>query len=290
MKNSGKIGDYVRRKREYLENNRLIDDSEFEELFEGKWKYWKWEINQKALWYCYLYTAYEILKKMNFFEVLIKTNLKESENWDWWYVRLPMWQPDWQWIKVSKKEIDKKFDIPNKKKWWIKRVSINSDSPLWFKIMEIAYIKKELINRHKNINQEFLDNWDVSLNWRRISDLEGGSTIFALRTLIWDDNVMNRNNRKIEDEQNIDVVFDNFKKWLIVELTVKDDVNERQDILHKHHSCSLERCCIDKDTGEKEVWIVNPWHTGIKYICSLEKAKRLFDWRVSCIDIDKLFR
>ena len=34
MKNSGKIRDYVWRKQEYLESNRLIDDSKFEELFD----------------------------------------------------------------------------------------------------------------------------------------------------------------------------------------------------------------------------------------------------------------
>ena len=354
MKNSGKIRDYVKRKQEYLKNNRLLNDSEFEKLFWGTWKYGKWEINQTGLWYCYLYTAYEILKKMNFFEALVKTNLKKNESGDGWYVKLPMWQPDWQWISVSKNEIDKEFDIPYKK-WSIKRVLINSDSPLWFKIMEIAYIKKELINRDRNTSQEFLDNWDVLLTWKRLSELEGGKALSALNILIWD-NIINRNSREIGGDKCVDIVFDNFGKWLIVDLGAKiernpsnevnlrrywetdigvvekdvriidkyknipiirsgyikkDDIFEliygenrsngmlndiidaddkKQVVFYRNHAYSLEKCYIDKDTWEKRVWIVNPRHTWIKFDISLENAKKIFDWTVAYIDIDKLFR
>ena len=118
MKNSNiiKMKNYIERKKNYLENNELIDDSKFKNLFWKreysekeekfvikKWKYWKWEINQEWLWYCYFYTALELLKKMNFFEVLVRTNLRQSENWNWWYVRLPMWQSDWKWIYIRRK-------------------------------------------------------------------------------------------------------------------------------------------------------------------------------------------
>ena len=355
IKNSRKIRGYVKRKQEYLKKNRLLNDSEFERLFWGIWKYGKWEINQTGLWYCYLYTAYEILKKMNFFEVLVKTNLKKNESGDGWCVKLPMWQPDWQWISVSENEIDKEFDVPYKKEWLIKRVSINSDSPLWFKIMEIAYIKKELINRDKNASQEFLDNWDVLLTWERLSKLEGGETSHALNVLMWD-NIINQRSRRIKGDKWVDIVFDNFGKWLIVDLGVKierNPINEveldiywetnigvvekdvkiinkhenipiirsgfikkddkfeliygenrsngmlndiidldekKQVVFHRGHSYSLERCYIDEDTWEKRVQIVNPRHTWIKFDMSLEIAKRIFDWSVSYIDVDKLFR
>ena len=356
MKNSGKVRDYVKRKQEYTEKNSLIDNSEFEGLFWGIWKYGKWEIHQDGLWYCYLYTAYEILKKMNFFDELVKTNLKKSEDWDWWYVRLPMWQPDWQWIRVSKKEIDKKFDIPDKEMWLREWVSVNSDSPLWFKIMEIAYIKKELMDRRKDIKQEYDNTWDVVLTGERLYDLEWYDTIFALSTLIWDDPVVNRNVRKTDNRYK-DMIFDNFKQWLIVDLSVKqqgsenreirvnrhwkikaqiierdvriinneknidivksgiikegdntfnvidknkrtadmlsDVINEDGDlqvVFYRKHAYSLERCYIDKDTWEKRVRIVNPWYTWIKFDISLESAKKIFNWIVAYIDIDKLFR
>jgi len=355
MKNSSKVRDYIKRKQEYLKNNELIDDSEFKRLFWWDWKYWKWEINQKWLWYCYLYTAYEILKKMNYFEVLIKTSLKESESWDWRYVKLPMWQLDWDWIYVSKNDIDKKFDIP-RERWLKEYTSINSDSPLWFKIMEIAYIKKELMDRDDDIYKEFLKTGDIILTWERLHYLEWYNTVFALSTLIWDNNIINRNAREIKDRY-VDIVFDNFQKWLIVNLSVKkrwngskevklsrywgvssqileknmkiiskdktilgiesafiqnddnmyelrkkdergkemlEDVidvdGEKHAIFYKSHAYSLARCYVDKSSWEKRVWIVNPRHTWIKFDISFESAKKIFDWTVSYIDIDKLFR
>lgn len=358
------IKDYVKRKQEYLferskEDKQLINDSEFKELFWFKitkdwkkftWKFWKWEIFQRNLWYCYLYTAYEILKKMNFFEVLIRTNLKKSENGNWWYVRLPMWQLDWQWIFVDKNEIDKAFDVPEENGKIRKWVSINSNSMLWFKIMEIAYIKKSLINHNDDSRKEFLATWDISLTWEKLASLEWWCIHKALKTLIWDDSLVNWVARDVDE----DIVFDNFEQWLMVELWVKenwtndeievhsyweasiealekdvkmisndkdvkviksgfaknddgtfelitnrskemlrdvvDNNGELQAVFYKKHSYSLERCYIDKSTWEKRVWVVNPWHTWIKFDISLESAKKIFDWDVSYIDIDKLFR
>ena len=222
VKNSNmvKMRDYLRRKQSYLENNRFLNDSEFKELFWGVWKYWKWEIRQWWLGYCYLYNAYEILKKMNYFEVLIKTNLKKIKNWDWWCVRLPMWQFNWQWIKVSKNEVGKSFTIPDNEVWSRSWVSINSDSVLWFRIIEIAYIKKQLMNENKNINQEYLNTWDVLLTWERLASLEGWQTWLTLKTLVWEDNIENW----WYTYESEDMVFDNFYQWLIVSLSVKSGI------------------------------------------------------------------
>lgn len=350
IENNCKIREYLKRKQEYLENNRLLSDYEFEKLFWWAWKHWKWEIHQEDLWYCYLYTTHEVLKKMNFFDVLIKTNLKRSKDWNWWYVRLPMWKPDWLLIYVSEKEINKKFDISSKKSVLRRGVSINSDSPLWFKIMEIAYIKRKLIDISKHIRWEFLDTWDVLLTWERISVLEWWrwqveEDIYSvLKILIWEEkiitlgsNTFNNYTGEPLDDNCMDIVFDNFRQWLIVNLSVKgwgsidkkvklDSFNvianrktiknrtikgilrkikiygylrliremvhvdgKNHIVFYRNHAYSLEKCYIDKDTLEKRVWIVNPWHTWVKFDISLEDAKKIFDWRLTYIDIDKLF-
>ena len=69
------------------------------------------------------------------------------------------------------------------------------------------------------------------------------------------------------------------------------DENWTQNVIfYTNHAYSLERCYIDKSTWEKRVWVVNPWHTGIKFDISLEDCKKIFNWEVSYIDIDKLFK
>ena len=69
-----------------------------------------------------------------------------------------------------------------------------------------------------------------------------------------------------------------------------DADDKKQVVFYRNHAYSLEKCYIDKDTWEKRVWIVNPRHTWIKFDISLENAKKIFDWTVAYIDIDKLFR
>ena len=344
IKNSNiiKMKNYVKRKQEYLEKNRLIDDHEFKRLFRGSWKYWKWEIGQTDLKLCYFYTIIELLKKTNFFEVLIKTNLKKSEDWEWWCVRLPFCDENWVWITVFHSEIDKEFDIHDKK-WLREWASINSHSPEWFKILEIAYMKKFLIDKYKNIKQEFLNTWNVALSWDRIASLEGRRRGVALQILMWKDNIIQWFN---PNEIDCNIIFDNFGQWLMVDLGVKkeeylddklkinkgwekevfisdvkiigknnnisakekllcaifeteppepSDVVRLKDgrkwvIFCKNHSYSIEKCYIDKQTWAKRVLVVNPWHTWMKFDISLETAEEIFDWRVSYVDFDKLFR
>ena len=366
--------DFIKRKINYLDkcrknDSQLINDSEFEELFWKEWKFWKWEINQGKLWYCYFYTVCEMLKKTNYFNILVKTNLRKSKTWEWWDIRLPMWHADWQWIPVSKDEIDKTFDVPNKKLWLKKWVSVNSDTQLWFKIIEIGFIKKALMSLDKDIEKEFLDTWDIKLTWEKIAMLEGDALVtalslgkyyrsqnsFVLETLIWKEHFDGWYNHLFyEWDENL--IFNCFNLWLLVDTSVKTSkiedaeikmdvdwkmtdsillrdvkiINKDEDIseikpgiiknkdgiferltrekrtkemlldfvidengpwvvFSRGHAYSVERCYVDKNWN-KRVWVVNPYHTWIKFDMSFENAKKIFDWEVSFIDTDKLFR
>ena len=54
------------------------------------------------------------------------------------------------------------------------------------------------------------------------------------------------------------------------------------------HVYSIERCY--EDNWEKRVRVINPRHTGIKFDISLEQAKQIFNWEVTGINIDQMFR
>ena len=56
-----------------------------------------------------------------------------------------------------------------------------------------------------------------------------------------------------------------------------------------NHAYSVEKCYIDEN-WEKKVRVVNPWHTDIKFVLSLNQCKDLFDWEFGVVNIDNLFR
>ena len=186
-----KMKDFIHRKKEYLEKNRTISKEKFEELFWWSWKYWKTEIKQESLWICYAYTWFELLKKTNWFDEIIQTNLKESKNW--WEVRIPFCDKKyWEWIKVNKNEIDKEF----KSKRWNRIIKTTSQSELlWFKILEIAFIKKEIINRYQELRRsapKVLENAyynyiyrnDIPLNLTLLKQVEWWATSSMLNTML----------------------------------------------------------------------------------------------------------
>jgi hypothetical protein len=200
LKNLNKetIKDFIKRKNEYLNSNRTLLEQKFQELFWFKtteswkritWKYWKTEINQTWLWLCYAYTWFELLKKTNWFNELIQTNLRETVEWR--EVRIPMWDKNGEWLKINKNEIDKVYTWINKD-WKEKTFNINSKSELlWFKILEIAYIKSYIIKNfflRKTWNEylkndiekaytEYRNNWDFNLTWNLILSIEGWNTL-----------------------------------------------------------------------------------------------------------------
>ena len=176
--------DYIKRKNEYLKNNQTLSDEQFNALFKPNskeyknqnqendyWfgKYWISDINQTDLGYCYAYTWFELLKKSNFFDILIKTSMKETDNWR--EIKLPLWDPNGHIIKVCKEEIWKKYDVPTES-WW-KRIQIysTSNSAIWFKILEIAFIKEYILNNNKYDNnpdiqkakEEFKKTWELTI-------------------------------------------------------------------------------------------------------------------------------
>ena len=359
------LKEYIQRKNNYLEENKLLSDEKFEEYFWWKWKYSKHEIYQWDIWLCYLYSWLQILKKMNGFDVLVQTNLKETDYWR--MVRYPF--STWNWIKVNKDEIDKTVEIPWED-WKMHEVYINSIWDYqWFKILEIAYIKNKLLNmkqwwkKIKSWTGKEDNPYDIEINSKNLTKVEWWKTIRSLKELLWEESiyewlieanhiipiakrlekcrapeniVKNAKKHAKETENRIDKIFDLYWTGFIsIELGVKpydiphwewirpieldwvqliiDNVNivDKQwnpiskENLHipdgtytkegpkirifPGHAYSVEKCYIDKN-WEKRVWVVNPWHTDIKFDLSLDQCKRIFVWEFWVVNIDNLFR
>ncbi len=238
-----KMKDFIKRKKEYLEKNRTISKERFEELFWWSGKYWKAEINQWNLWLCYAYTGFELLKKTNWFEEIIQTHLKETT--EWWEVRLPFFNENWTRIKVNRDEIDKKLIFENWKK------NINSKSNyLWFKILEIAFMKNLIIFRWKiaprlirrqrldKERDEFKTKWDITLTYDIIKKFESKNVAdFMFRVL---DTKCWQGTNPIDYDLNDKIkslIFDFHSKWLYhIELSFADSSRMIKDgkIIYKH--------------------------------------------------------
>lgn len=363
VSNRRHLKEYIQRKKEYLEENKTLSDEKYIEYFWWKWKFSKYEIKQWNIWLCYLYSWLEMLKKMNGFDVLIQTNFIEKK--DGWLVRYPF--NTWEWIKVNKNEIDKEYEIPEER-WGMRKMNINSISDyLWFKILEIAYIKKRAID-----NKLWWKKWvwktekpyDIEINWKIVKGAEWWDTIITLQELIPENSVVkwvvypNSVNNLLErlteirapetliENQvkvckkamnRIDKAFDLFWTWFItIELSVPsheipqwewihiikiedkrlaiDNVKildkqwneiknedtrkyadtftlkwEKKVVIMTNHAYSVEKCYTN-EKWEKRVWVINPWHTDIKFDMSLEQCKKIFRREFWVINIDNLFR
>ena len=384
--NTNNMRNYIHRKMEFLKKNRTLPEEKFIKLFWSKWKYSKIEINQKDIWICYALTWFEILKKTNYFNELIQTNLRELSNWNEWEVRIPMGDKRWKRIKIYKDEIDQKLTIIDPKSQNEKEININSESDfLWFKILELAFMKTMVLNPYysykKNVNPEILKNaqneyertWRITFNEDLLKLFDWWNMhIFlnrVVKTTWYAQFITSHKNehdltRWVRDSIK-DIVFEYFKTWMInIELGVwsiqdfrKVERNNNCNLIWKgenfkilvndvriidkawynfesafeikdkrvktkryndnweyiwndkmawdlitnenwktivsfspEHSYSIEKCYIDKNTWEKRVRVINPRHTWIKFDISLEEAKFIFNWGVTWVDINNIFR
>ena len=314
-----KMRDFIRIKKAYVEKNRTISEEKYKELFWWSGKFWKAEINQREIWMCASYSWLELLKKTNWFDEMIQTNFKETKEWR--EVRLPFCDKNWTWIKVNKNEIDTK--APNIY-WELK--DINSKSKfLWFKILEIAFIKKFAFSggtyrKRKAFEEEYKSKWDISLlNNKLLLGLEETWFNCAANIFLWD--AILQQPREFWEKNLMDLAFNYHGKWLYkillhssiyAQKELKNPIiiykkpdqlmwDEPQDIIIDEnwnksvkiiagHIYSIEKCYIDKSTWEKRVRVVNPHHTWIKFDIPLEECKSVFEREILWIDIDKMFR
>lgn len=258
--NKWTIKTYIQEKEK---QEKLLSDEEFQKLFGWKGKYNKADINQGWLWLCYFYTVLEILKKRNYFNMIIQTNLKQTQEWR--EVRIPFFS--WDWIYVNTKEIDNKYKVKDPQ-GWLRKFSINSDSSLWFKILEIAFIKEEIKRRawgNDNISsgtddKEKKQNWNNKLTGKEILSVEDGYTKQTFKRLLPN---CTESLRIAQDE--IDEAFDKFKTGLYsVELLVKEKITTNGNII-EHTPNNNDRGAIVKD-----VKILN--NKGEEYTTTIEKC------------------
>ncbi len=192
LANKDNIRWYIERKDKFSQEKKLLSDEKYTEYFWWKWKFDKDDIRQWWIGLCYMYTCLELFKRMNWFNIFIQSNFIEDE--DWWKIRLPL--NTWDWIKIHKEEIDKKYKLKYGESEYKRTVSINSDSELlWTKILEIAFIKKLIQNKEE---KDFKWDWsknnplDIDVTRWRLKDIEWWDTIETLWVLFWYSKILRR--------------------------------------------------------------------------------------------------
>ena len=360
--NIATIKGLLERKSKYLEKYQTLPDKKFDELFKWvdltlRWKktiyeqfieminnlliklnlkqtqdlvslqYGKngiAEIKQTTLGYCYAYTGFNLLKRSNFFEVMIKTSIRETS--EWWEVTVPFWSRNGKIIKVWKQEIHDSYRVLNKKTWTYKskESKATSKTSTWMKVLEIAFIKEYILEHNylgdqKAKSEETRTTYKQAIEWARESfkktgdfklngellwAVEWGRTGDFLNRMIWE-NVVKRTFLKQESDLSkkdalfnfinngtlkIEVGSNNFNPHLKVDwnFTIKDIWGKKLTLI-TDHAYSLERVYTTK-TWEKVAVISNPRNTHEKIHVSRNDAMTKFHLRdVSYISPQKLF-
>ena len=360
--NIATIKGLLERKTKYLEKYQTLPDKKFDELFKWvdltlRWKktiyeqfieminnlliklnlkqtqdlvslqYGKngiAEIKQTTLGYCYAYTGFNLLKRSNFFEVMIRTSIRETS--EWWEVTVPFWSRNGKIIKVWKQEIHDSYRVLNEKTWTYKskESKTTSKTSTWMKVLEIAFIKEYILEHNylgdqKAKSEETRTTYKQAIEWARESfkktgdfklngellwAVEWGRTGDFLNRMIWE-NVVKKTFLKQESDLSkkdalfnfinngtlkIEVGSNNFNPHLKVDwnFTIKDIWGKKLTLI-TDHAYSLERVYTTK-SWEKVAVISNPRNTHEKIHVSRNDAMTKFHLRdVSYISPQKLF-
>ena len=173
------------------------------------------------------------------------------------------WWSSWLSLKMKELAFNQFSKGLYKIELWIHWLD-NWESSLWTntKITESTYWKAVIVNDVKIINKwwdELKSRFSIDNEWNLSDNKEK----------YW-------NNGEDTQAMSPDIVTN--KDWKEVVM------------FFQKHAYSIERCYEDKTTWEKRVRVINPRHTGIKFDISLEQAKQIFDWQVTGINIDQMFR
>ena len=360
--NIGTIKGLLERKTKYLEKYQTLSDKRFDELFRkvdtplgwkkslyeqfmeminnlliklnlkqiqdlGLLQYGKngiAEIKQTTLGYCYAYTGFNLLKRSNFFEVMIKTSIRETA--EWWEVTVPFWSRNGKIIKVWKQEIHDSYRVLDKETWTYqsKESKTTSETSTWMKVLEIAFIK-EYILEHNYLGDQRVESketraiykqaieWaresfkktgDFKLNGELLWAVEWGRTGDFINRMIWENVVKNTFLTQESDLSKKDSLFNFINNGTLkIEVgsnknnphlkvdwnfTIKD-ISGKSLTLTINHAYALERVYTTK-TWEKVAVISNPRNTHEKIHVNRNDAMTKFHARdVSYISPQKLF-
>ena len=353
--NIGTIKGLLERKSKYLEKYQTLSDKRFDELFRWKKSLYEQfmeminnlliklnlkqiqdvgllqygkngiaEIKQTTLGYCYAYTGFNLLKRSNFFEVMIKTSIRETS--EWWEVTVPFWSRNGKIIKVWKQEIHDSYRVLDEGTWTYqsKESKTTSETSTWMKVLEIAFIKEYILEYNylgdrkakseeartiykqaiQWARESFKKTGDFTLNGELLWAVEWGRTGDFINRMIWENVVKSTFLRQESDLSKKDSLF-NFinngtlkievgsnknNPYLKVDwdFTIKD-ISGKSLTLTINHAYSLERVYTTK-TWEKVAVISNPRNTHEKIHVSRNDAMTKFHSRdVSYISPQRLF-
>jgi len=334
------VRELLARKQSFLEKYRVLSQNEFDELFKNwnestnitnewikTWKYGYGEIKQTDLGNCYAYTGFNLLKNSNFFDAIVQTSLKKTPSG--WEVTVPLGSRNWKVIKVSPTEIDVFYDVLDKETWkYSNNSKATSDTTVWMKILEIAYIKQYVLENPllaiaaeievrklyeqaiEEAKESFKKTWDFQLNGKLLWAVEGWFTHDWFEYMMGKDVVTKTtlrgtNESRSIQSKNISVstnesekkqLFDVINNGMInVSIGVYKKTNVttldgKQYTIHNQHAYALERWYVDTVTGEKVAVVSNPRDTHEKILLKREDCIKLDGSRnVSYINPTKLF-
>ena len=292
-----------------LWNKFNLTNEQFESLFFENWKIW--ETKQWPFMLCHRDSMINTIKEMNFFHALMKLNIKEIIPWKERKIRFPI-NADWQRYKINKNDILKLKEIENNEakrnqKWWKE-----SEWPIWFKLLLIAYLK---------------DSWVINNNFEIINDYatnKGWWTSINIQTLFWkkyindrisNDNLSTLYNENILIDINPRNTLDTIKVWPFQAFPIDfkiewlDNIENSQNIIiekNGHYylpkdwvSWNIKTCLFDahayafkwiyKNNEDQNVVILeNPRNTEEKIHINLDDIKDFCMFRKIQIDITKL--
>ena len=282
------------------------------------------EIKQTTLGYCYAYTGFNLLKRSNFFEVMIKTSIRETA--EWWEVTVPFWSRNGKIIKVWKQEIHDSYRVLDEETWTyqFKKSKTTSETSTWMKVLEIAFIKEYILEHNYLGDQKaesketraiykqaiewaresFKKTGDFKLNGELLWAVEWGRTGDFLNRMIWENVVKSTFLKQESDLSKKDALFNFINNGTLKikvgsnknnphlkvdwNFTIKD-ISGKSLTLTINHAYALERVYITK-TWEKVAVISNPRNTHEKIHVSRNDAMTKFHARdVSYISPQRLF-
>ena len=141
----------------YFSLYKKLSEQDYADLF-----HWLKDVKQWSLWDCYLIAAIKTLARVRSFKTLMMTSIEKNNDGSY-YLHMPLWEPNWLKIKITPQDINL-----SKIQWSI-----------WYKILEIWFIKYTIIQHKPIYNTEFSLDENLLQNgvwWR---------AWVALRNLLW---------------------------------------------------------------------------------------------------------
>lgn len=292
-----------------LWNKFNLTNEQFESLFFENGKIW--ETKQWPFMLCHRDSMINTIKEMEFFPTLMKLNIKEIMPWKERKVRFPI-NASWQRYKINENDILKLKEIENEEAKKNQKWREESEWPIWFKLLLIAYLKHSWVI---NDNFEIINDCAINKGWWSYINIQTTFWTKYINDQISNDNLSTLYNENILLDINPNNTLHTIKVWPFQAFPINfkiewlDNIENSKNIIIEKDgnyylpkdwvSWNIKTCLIDahayafkwsyKNNEGKEVVILeNPRNTKEKIHINLDDIKDFCMFRKIQIDITKL--